>query len=223
MRRSKEVVAAVISRVSGAVDDQGYASRPEDNLIRSVRLDQFETDLRSGASKELDGKFITVHSSTALAIHAFAIFKAAAADFTCCGHSGFSKINFAQVCRTGIRGGTHPHLEAWLKNDGEIVAVESKFTEYFEKTQAHYSDAYKRTRFPHAEDCAWSFLEQSKSGDKQTLDVAQLLKHYLGLTRNRSRYKSSSIKLLYLFSERTNARNVDACVHHRNELANLAA
>jgi hypothetical protein len=49
----------------------------------------------------------------------------------------------------------------------------------------------------------------------QRLDVAQLIKHYLGLKKTLDR---ESI-LLYLYWEPTNADSIPTCVRHRDEIA----
>ena len=53
----------------------GYVDVASDNLVPSVRLEDFEADVRGGAGAELKGKFRAVHSSTALAVNVFGPFR----------------------------------------------------------------------------------------------------------------------------------------------------
>ncbi|MEO2033603.1 MAG: hypothetical protein ABGZ35_16105 [Planctomycetaceae bacterium] len=214
----KKAIDALQRQFSGRTGDAGYVSRPEENLVKGVQLRQFESDLQKGAGNELHSKFLAVHSSTALAVNSFAPFKDAPESLACCGRTGFSAISFERECRTGLRGGTHPHLDVWLENDREICAVESKLTEYFNRKVAEYSDSYQREKFPHAEDCWWDLLENSKFVGMKHLDVAQLVKHYLGLIRYLKSSESTAVRLLYLYWEPTNGDNIDACIQHRREL-----
>ena len=224
MRVSKaDVIAAVIGHFPGVANEAGRVENPEANLISGVQLEQFEADIKSGAGNELAGKFMAIHSSTALAVNCFSPFKESPELLTCCGSSGFADVYFERICHTGLRGGTHPHLDVWLQREGEVIAIESKFTEYFAVSRAKYSDAYERKRFPHAEDCWWNVLEDSKTTEKQRLDVAQLVKHYLGLIRHLcTTSEMKTVTLLYLFWEPINSSEVDACIEHRQELANFA-
>ncbi len=217
-KKREDALAALRKTFAGSTDEKGYVARPEDNLIDEVCLDQFESDVIEGAGNELKGKFLAVHSSTALAVNSFAPFKSTPSRLTCCGKSGFDSIRFERECRTGLRGGTHPHLDVWLASQSEVIAIESKLTEYFDLKSATYTDSYQRKTFPHAEDCWWDVLEESKTAGKYHLDVAQLVKHYLGLVRHLETSDVRSVTLLYLYWEPKNAERVDACLQHREQV-----
>lgn len=214
----QKAIDALQRQFSGRTNDAGYVSRPEENLIEGVQLRHFESDLKKGAGNELHSKFLAVHSSTALAVNSFAPFKDAPESLAFCGRTGFSAISFERECRTGLRGGTHPHLDVWLESSREVSAVESKLTEYFDRKVAEYSDSYQREKFPHAEDCWWDLLEDSKSVGMKHLDVAQLVKHYLGLIRHLKTSETPAVSLVYLYWEPMNGDSIDACIQHRNEL-----
>jgi hypothetical protein len=203
-------------------NSQGYVRWPDENLVRGVKLDQFEADLRGGAGDELRIKFCAVHSSAALAVNSFARFKADASTLHILGRSGFSAPTFERQCPTELRRGTPPNLDVWLEAKGDVVAIESKLLEYLTPKKAKYSKAYQRKSFQHAEDCWWDVLENSKTAGKRNLDVAQLVKHYLGLIRHFEESEATSVTLLYLYWEPTNAGDLDVCRQHRRELAELA-
>tara|TARA_R110000868_G_scaffold164672_1_gene397434 strand:+ start:19648 stop:20391 length:744 start_codon:yes stop_codon:yes gene_type:complete len=204
------------------MDEKGYVSHPEHNLIEGVMMHQFESDLKKGAGNELRRKFLAVHSSTALAVNSFAPFKDTPEKLIYCGKSGFTSVSFEKECRTGLRGGTHPHLDVWLECGSEVLAVESKLTEYFKQIEAEYKESYQRKIFPYAEDCWWDLLEESKTAEKQHLDVAQLVKHYLGLIRHLETTGISSVTLLYLYWEPLNAADIEVCLKHRQEIATFS-
>ena len=73
-------------------------------------------------------------------------------------------------------------LDVFLRKGTEIVGIESKFLEYFTPKLAEFATCYTRTALPW-EECWWSVREEAPKADKRNLDVAQLVKHYLGLSR----------------------------------------
>jgi hypothetical protein len=218
---TEKAKTALRGRFAGRVDAKGYVSFPQDNLIEGVRFEDFEQDLRSGAGDELRTKFCAVHSSSAIVANTFAPFKEKPADLILLGQQGFEPPIFEKTIPTGL-GGTPPHLDVWLKRGGHVMAVESKLTEHLAPKQAEFRESYQRSALPYAEDCWWDVLTDAKSAGKRYLDVAQLVKHYLGLVRFLREKKPESATLLYLFWEPTNAMEFDACRRHRDEVAKLA-
>ena len=194
---------------------------PQENLIPGIELNQFEQDLRRGAGHELRMKFCAVHSSSALAVNTFALFKDRPQDLVLLGQSGFGPPSFEKELGTGLHG-TPPTLDVFLQKGTEVVAIESKFLEYFTPTQAEFADSYTRAALPWAEDCWWNVLEDAKQTGQRNLDVAQLVKHYLGLSRLLRDNKLTSTTLLYLFWEPVNATDLAICRQHRTEIEDLA-
>lgn len=210
-------------RAGVVCDANGYVSRVADNLLSGIRMDHFETDLRNGGGHELDRKVLALHSSSALAINTFAPFKDAPGMLTLLGKTGFRKPMFEKQLPTGLRG-TQPNLDVYLQSDEEVVAIESKFLEYFTPKVAHYSNSYRRARFPMVEDCWWQVLEDSKVAGPRHLDVAQLVKHYLGLLHcfhGTQKQTLKKVMLLYLYWEPKNASALQPCLAHRREIDDL--
>jgi len=201
-------------------DKKGYVSWPHENLIPGIEFQEFEGDLRRGSGDELRIKFCAVHSSAALAVNSFTYFKKNPQHLHVLGRSGFSMPMFERQCPTGL-GGTPPNLDVWLESATEVVAIESKLLEYFTPKEAKYAESYKR-EVMNSEDCWWNVLEGSKIAGKRNLDVAQLVKHYLGLWRFMSESHIKKVTLLYLFWEPRNADSVDACRKHRGEIETFA-
>jgi len=199
----------------------GYLNWPSENLVPGVELKHFEDDLRRGAGDELRMKFCAIHSSAALAVNVFAHFKEYPDRLRVLGQRDFLPPEFERKCPTGL-GGTPPNLDVWLESETQVVAIESKLTEYLTPKKAKYVNSYKRSKLPFAETCWWEVLEESKTAGKRYLDVAQLVKHYLGLIRHSKTAGSKTVTLFYVFWEPSNAANVNACVQHRLEVEELS-
>lgn len=61
-------------------------------------------------------------------------------------------------------------------------------------------------------------VNQSIPVSTKHLDVAQLVKHYLGLIRHLKTSETPAVSLVYLYWEPTNGYSVETCIQHRNEL-----
>lgn len=209
------------------INNQGYYLKIEDNLIEGVTRDLFEEDLQKGAGKELEGKFLAVHSSSALAVNTFAVFKNCPGELKILGMTGFPPPSFEKQFPTGLKG-IPPTLDVSLRRGNEIVAIESKFLEYFSAKKAIFRSAYSPKSLNWAKACWWRVLEEAKKAGKRHLDVAQLVKHYFGISRllnkgDSSGWKPSKATLLYLFWEPDNAEKIAVCLQHREELQELAS
>ncbi|QDV67933.1 hypothetical protein Poly24_16390 [Rosistilla carotiformis] len=199
----------------------GYVQSIPDNLLPEIEFRKIREELEQGAGNELNAKFLAVHSSTALVVNSFGIFKSdqCSTQFEWNGDK-FAPPQFERQCRTGL-GGTPPNIDVWFSASDAVVAIESKLTEYFTPKQAFFADSYTRENLPYAEDCWWTILEDSKDAGKRYLDVAQLVKHYLGLRRHMCDGGAGRIELLYVFWEPANANQLDCCVQHREEISAL--
>lgn len=195
-------------------------------MLPGVRLDHFESDLGKGGGHELKKKFLALHSSAALAINTFAPFKDTPSSLSILRKQGFGSPVFERQLPTGLRG-TPPNIDVYLQSDEEVIAVESKFLEYCTSKAANYSDSYSKDTLPLAEDCWWQVLEESKAAGLRHLDVAQLVKHYLGLIRlmnhGHEGWKPKEVTLLYLFWEPANGLDIQECLSHRGEIEQLAS
>ena len=202
------------------IDKNGYVLTPQDNLLSGINLDDFKEDFIRGSGNELESKFLAVHSSSALVANTFARWYETPSKLLLCGDCNFTDINFEKKCPTGL-GGIPPNLDMLVKNESMIIAVESKFLEHLTQKRPHFAKCYKRKNLPLCEDKWWTVLKDKRNGPKQHLDVAQLIKHYLGL---RKQYHSQNCKkvLLYLFWEPVNWKEIDVFVNHRQEIKEFA-
>lgn len=215
------VRAALARQFPGEKHRNGYVDWPEDNLVSGVRLEQFEEDLRKGDGGELRMKFCAIHSSAALAVNCFACFKDRPEDLFLLGDRGGVSVEFEkQMC---IVPGRRPsNLDVWIDRGSSVVAIESKFLEYFTPKKPEFAELYK-TMEPLAEPCWWSVCERAWNGDSQHLDIAQLVKHYFGLKRfQNAGAHAPHLVLLYLFWEPTNWQDFNECQQHHDDLDRLA-
>ncbi|MCL7489596.1 MAG: hypothetical protein M8357_15630 [Desulfobulbaceae bacterium] len=57
------------------IDEKGYVSQVDQNLLTGVTPDMFRQDLEKGSGNGLQKKFRAVHSASALVVNTFAPFK----------------------------------------------------------------------------------------------------------------------------------------------------
>ncbi len=193
---------------------------PECNLIEGVYIEDIQDDLDNGSGNELKGKFRAVHSSSALAANTFGFFKKTgnARHLTLNGMSGFTKPKLEKKLPTGL-GGTPPNLDVFLENETTVIGLESKFLEHITPKSAKFSGSYDQKEKLSVEDCWWNLLQNLKDdpSNRGHLDVAQLIKHYLGL-RKQYAGKGKQVILIYLFWEPENWQDFPAFRTHRSEV-----
>lgn len=222
LNRAKQAVwAAYRKNYFCPVTANGYVRCPEDNLLPCVMPADFKDDLEAGSGNELQGKFRALHSSSALAVNAFAPWKGNLADLSLCGKEDFTSLSFEHKCPTGL-GGTPPNLDVFLESNTCMIGVESKFLEYLTPKKGHFSASYTREKLPKAEDDWWRLIERIEKQPKQHLDAAQLVKHYLGL-RNLTCQGEKERMLLYLFWEPENWIDFTVFHKHREEIADFSS
>jgi len=160
------------------------------------------------------------HSSSALALNAFYPWRTAPEELALLGISGFKSLVFEGQCPTGLQG-KPPHLDVLLQTDNAVIGIESKCTEYLVPKPAAFPDSYQSI-LDNRKDSSWfRLLCQLKQNPRMFsfLDVAQLIKHYLGLRRC---YPQKSVILLYLYWEPLNVQEFEVFQRHRDELIRFA-
>ena len=221
--RSALINALAVSAPNLSLDRSGYVADVRENLIESVTLADFESDLRQGDGNELEGKFRAAHSSCALAVNTFAPFKSDPAALPLPVGAGFNKLSFEQKCPHGLPGRRAPNLDVVIEGPGGIVAIESKCLEPLSRHVAYFSPAYEEGIQDFRRDTEW-FAEMLRlNANPNTyhwLDAAQLVKHAFGLAHT---YPGRSVTLLYLFWEPSNPEEFPMFAEHREEVAQFAA
>ena len=120
--------------------------------------------------------------------------------------------------------GTPPHLDFYLENGTTIIAVESKFVEHTRvpKSPNHnenlkpYLDGWETLKKYLSEGFRKEILEHySNDAKPQRLDVAQLIKHTIGLLKNCGKKEPV---LVYLYWEPTNPTVDNLFAEHRHNI-----
>jgi hypothetical protein len=210
-------------------DKSGYVRNVEDNILPGIDGSDFERDYRKGDGNELKKKIRAIHSSSALVVNCFGRFKqlpfihglTQSLDFT---------FEFEGKCSIGFDPSKHSNRDVAANLDllavsrSNVVAVESKCTEYFTRGKNSFSPAY----FDEIGDQdsrrsgSW-FAEMVRLSQAPkfyaTLHAAQLIKHAFGLANHFSRRPAV---LYYLYWEPTNADQIELCLTHRKEIADFA-
>ncbi len=204
------------ARAAGhSVDARGYLTTVDANLYQPLSAAARECFTHGSGSELVDtptrpAKMRALHSSSALAVNVFDHWQGrdTTALVTALGLTGtLASLRFEAQYPTGC-GGTPPNLDVALTfADGQVVAIESKFTEWLTaKThgRAPFSTIYfsggagrwARCGLPHCQ----ALAEALASGERRYayLDAAQLLKHALGLATH---HTTGGFGLLYLFCD----------------------
>ncbi|HET7410945.1 MAG TPA: hypothetical protein VFJ13_12175 [Paracoccaceae bacterium] len=204
------------------LDQHGYAASYEENIVPTVRREDFEADLMAGDGNELAGKFRAAHSSSALAVNCFGPFRRHPDDLVLLGMRGFPAPAFERKCPTGLRGGRAPNLDVLIEGRNAVIGIESKLTEFLGPHRAEFSPAYAKQILDDRREQGW-FREMLRLADAPDayalLDAAQLIKHAFGLART---FRNRPVTLLYIFWEPTNAADHPVFAEHRREIAEFA-
>jgi hypothetical protein len=220
--RSALIHALRRSAPQAVLDEKGYVSEASQNLIEGVHVDDFEADLLQGDGNELKGKFRAAYSSSALAVNAFAPFKANPAALRLRGGGGFASLHFERKCPHGLVGRRSPNLDVIAHGPNGVVAVESKCLEPLARHTAKFAPAYNAEITDQRRQTAW-FLEMERLVKEprayRWLDAAQLVKHAFGLAYT---FGDQPVMLLYLFWEPSNPEAHPIFAEHRAELTRFA-
>jgi hypothetical protein len=232
-RRAVEALTAAFRAQAEGVDERGYTSSLEDNLVDGLtpeNLAALRQELGGAAGGELEGKrpkICAAYSSAALAANTFARWRNDETDLRLLAvarEGAFDSLTLEGKFPTRLRG-TPPHLDVVLQSDRRALAVESKCLEHLSGRQAKFAKSAKplvdRIASP-----AWAAkferLIENPSAYQQ-LDVAQLVKHYLGLKSWTRKVDGRQVRLLYLYWEPADASRHAAFAEHRRELQEFAA
>lgn len=177
------------------ISPKGYRRKLKDNLFQNLD-NRTRRDFERADGNELYGKMNAVHSSSALACNFFDYWRVREMDSL--AHAmdikeNIDSIGFEKPFRTGLRR-TPPHLDVvFCLSDQTIFAIESKFTEPYDKSKR--KNDFAESYFPSGKKlwkekelvlCQGVAEKMHKSQLRyQHLDAAQLLKHMLGLANSK--------------------------------------
>ena len=213
----KRAKLALWKSFNGTFDSKGYTSLPTDNLLPGVDLESVREDLEQGDGSELNGKFRAVHSSSALAVNSFGWFKCRTAQLSLLGHSGAKSLSLEKRLKIFSRG-TPPNLDAWVEQESQFIAVESKLLEHICPTKPGFSQTYEKLAPPVTDQVWWAAYKAAKAAGPSHLDVAQLIKHGFGIGAYCKQNPKAKVTLLYVYWEPLNWKDFDVFVKHRDEL-----
>lgn len=206
------------------IDKKGYFNKPEQNLLEIFsNWKEIENELNKGKGNELENKFLAVHSSSALCVNNFTPFKESKNEISFCGNSNFEEAIFEKELSTGI---SKPNLDFYLENEKVIIGIESKFTEYFKNsikhTKGNLCKYYKRKELSYLPDKFNSLIsEYIECPDELHLDVAQLIKHIIGLVRTKNQKNKEAI-LIYIYWQPENWQDFENCKQHIEDINEFA-
>ena len=206
------------------VDSKGYVTSPEVNLIAKFpNWEIIKNEVKNGDGNELSRKkgrinFHAVHSSCALCVNHFAMVKHHKNNISLFESPAFDEAIFEKKLSTGI---STPNLDFYLKNDAKVIGIESKFTEVLtpalpnkEKNLDKYLTA--KLNFPTRFN---DVIEHYRNCDKMYLNVAQLLKHMMGMFNETSNVnKGAKVCLVYLYWVPSNWKYIKIYQEHEKEL-----
>nr|WP_318661004.1 hypothetical protein [uncultured Treponema sp.] len=221
----KQLIIAHAKEIGTKFDSKGYVASPGKNLILNFpNWNVIQVEIKNGKGNELKTykkkpKFCAVHSSSCLCVNNFAKIKELGGKINFLSLGRFDNINFEGAVSTGI---STPNLDVLLENDDIICGVESKFTEIYSSklpdTRGNLSKYKKRINqlinIPVGfEKTILDFYIQKP---RMHLDVAQLIKHSLGLI-NSAKKKGKYPVLLYIYFQPKEPTEPDFL--HKKELA----
>ena len=214
-------------------DSDRRVSLPELNLVAPFdHWGSIVDEINSGQGNELKTdkgkkpKFCSIYSSSCLCVNNFAEFRGLASNISLFGESGFGKVQFEKKLNTGI---SRPNLDLLLENERTIIGIESKYTELlrpklpnwnYKPRLGNLSNYLNRKNELDAMPEGFAtqvleyYIEKSK---KLNLDVAQLIKHVLGLI-SFSKETKKTAKLVYIYWEPENAQGLAIFQKHRQEI-----
>jgi len=208
---------------SGTSHD-GHLAEWQSNLMPGIDADLVYQDLSDGSGGELkdkpDGtpaKFCAPYSSSALCVNSFGLARIDAALLSVAGLTAFGSCKFEQKLPTGLDG-TPPNLDLVASSPDLFLAVESKFLEPLGKKKAEFAESY-RCAYAECGDAVLNRAYQSVASGSEAfayLDVAQLLKHSLGVLKHSEELPAKV--LLYAYWEPTNAVELEPFVSHWAEI-----
>jgi hypothetical protein len=178
-------------------------------------------DFEQGDGRELERKFLAVHSSAALAVNTFAPFKDCPDQLSLAGIGDFETMEFEAQCPIGLRGGRPAHLDLLAQGRAGVVAAESKCTEHLDPKVPAFSPAYAEQILDERRAGPWFRAMKAILKGEETfnfLDAAQLIKHAFGLARR----FPLPVTLLYLYWEPRDGARHASILAHRTEIRRFA-
>ena len=192
-------------------------------IVGFPNWDLIKSELENGDGSELtikDGrvKFCAVHSSSALCVNNFAMVKHHKNDISLFKSSAFNVAQFEKKLSTGMK--RKPNLDFYLRNDAKVIGIESKFTEISTpKLPNKNLEKYLKADLKLPAEFKNILKYYIKCKQKLHLDVAQLLKHMIGMFNETAEVnKGAKPCLVYLYWVPSNWKKIEIYQKHEEEL-----
>ncbi|MEI8016386.1 MAG: hypothetical protein WCH20_16310 [Nitrospira sp.] len=207
-----------------------YAESVEANLIQGVPFAQCREDYVLGKGSELIGrngqppKMAAMFSSSALVVNTFGPWRNDPLTLTLKAHQTLQSLKFEASCPNGLQQfsprATNPHLDVLLQSQDNVLGIESKCLEYLSLKEASFSNTYAKISDERNQSLWFQYIAVLREASHlyRHLDVAQLIKHALGLSYTYAGKQQNPPEILYLFWEPTNWKNFDEFKRHRDEI-----
>ena len=211
-----------------------YAESVEANLIQGVPFAQCREDYELGKGSELTGrngqppKMAAMFSSSALVVNTFGPWRSNPLTLALKRRPTFQSLKFEAACPNGLQQfsplATNPHLDVLLQSHDKVLGIESKCLEYLSPKEASFSSTYDKISDERNRSRWFQYIAvlQENSRLYRHLDVAQLIKHALGLSYTYAGKQQGPPEILYMFWEPINWKNFDEFKRHRDEIEQFA-
>jgi len=211
-----------------------YAESVEANLIEGVPFAQCREDYKLGKGSELTGrkgqppKMAAMFSSSALVVNTFGPWRNDPLTLALKAHPTFKSLKFEASCPNGLKQfsplATNPHLDVLLQSHDNVLGIESKCLEYLSPKEAAFSSTYEKISDERNQSLWFQYIAVLREDSHlyRHLDVAQLIKHALGLSYTYAGKQQGAPEILYMFWEPTNWKNFDEFKRHRDEIEQFA-
>jgi hypothetical protein len=199
-----------------------YVGSYKQNLLPGIKKEWFYEELIEGKGSELinrngiSPKFCSIASSTCLAVNSFTPWKQCINKIQVSGLKNFKKFTFEMQCPNGLPG-INPNLDLFFEGDDVVLGVESKFLEIFNRPNTEFKKGYDTISDKRRDSSYFKLINSIRTTKRlfDFFDVAQIIRHYLGLTYC---YKNKKIFLLYLYWRPMNWNELDVYKKHYNEI-----
>lgn len=234
MKIINNIIKTRAKEINLRFNEKSYVSKPCNNLVEAfpnwkVISDEISKGMGNELKKNKNNqtqKFCSIFSSSALCVNNFALIKQNASKINFLDYGYFDLVIFEGKVSTGI---SSPNLDVLMENENYLCGVESKFTEYFSAKIPDYNSHGKPTITNYKNRISkMSFLPDNfekslldyyiNKKEKLYLDVAQLIKHSIGLI-NEAKKKGKKPVLVYIYWEPQDKNKIKKiCENHEEEI-----
>lgn len=177
-------------------------------------------------------KFCSLYSSTCLCVNSFAIMKSFPSKAEYLGFSNCHLLRFEEKVNTGI---SQPNLDVYLESSDGIIGIESKFTETLKPKLPNWKNKdsignltnylNRKTEIKNipegfAENVIEHYIDKK---EKQHVDIAQLIKHTLGMIARGKGLGIKNTQLCYIYWLPHNNNSYSLYQKHNREIEEFKA